>query len=274
MPEETRGSILEAAVKVFERDGYQPTSIDAIADAAGVSRRTIYHHFKTKNDILVASTLEQAHLFLEALEREVAPSDDFPAFVVDCLCFVIREAPRSRFFMLQMARGVATESATIRLNHPCLIAEWLDYFREPYIEALQKRRINPAIDLGDLLNWFGRVATSFLQYPASGDRDKAARRKLDLFIGRRAALPTARTLEGDGDRSRTPGSGARRCASRGSPAPPRRRRLGRAPSGRRRARSSGGADRARGSWRSRRSPELGHHVEKRSEERPPPRAHV
>ena len=32
------------------------TSVDAIADAAGVARRTVYHHFKTKNDILVEAS--------------------------------------------------------------------------------------------------------------------------------------------------------------------------------------------------------------------------
>lgn len=178
-----RQSILEAAVKMFEREGYQAASIDSIADAAAVSRRTIYHHFETKNDILVAATLEQAHLFLEELKRAVAPSDDFPAFVVDCLCFVIREAPRSRFFMLQMSRGVGAESATIYFNHADLMAEWVDYFREPYIVGLRNGQINPAIELRELLSWFGRIATSFLQYPVSGDGDHDLRATLDVFVG-------------------------------------------------------------------------------------------
>jgi AcrR family transcriptional regulator len=179
----SRQAILEAAVKVFEREGYQAASIDLIADAAGVSRRTIYHHFETKNDILVAATLEQAHLFLEGLKGAVASSGDFPAFVVDCLCFVIRESPRSRFFMLQMARGVGTESATIYFNQPTLVAEWIDYFREPYIAALRKGQLNPAVELRDLLQWFGRIATSFLQYPPSGASDEDLRATLDVFVG-------------------------------------------------------------------------------------------
>ncbi len=179
----TRDAILEGAVAVFERDGYQAASIDSIAAAAGVSRRTIYHHFETKNDILVAATLEQAHLFLEELKRTVTPAADFPSFVVECLLFVVREAPRSRFFMLQMARGVATESATIYFNHPELVSEWLDHFRDPYVAALREGQINPAIELGDLLTWFGRVATSFLQYPAGSGGDVALRATLDLFVG-------------------------------------------------------------------------------------------
>ncbi len=179
----SRQAILEAAVKVFEREGYQAASIDLIADTAGVSRRTVYHHFETKNDILVAATLEQAHLFLEALKSAVAFAGDFPGFVVDCLGFVIRESPRSRFFMLQMARGVGTESATIYFNQPTLVAEWIDYFREPYIAALRKGELNPAVELGDLLQWFGRIATSFLQYPPSGASDDDLHATLDVFVG-------------------------------------------------------------------------------------------
>lgn len=177
-----RGKILEAAVAVFEREGFQAASIDAIAEAAGVSRRTIYHHFETKSAILVAATLEQAHLFLAELRRSVVPGDDFATFVVECLCFVIRESPRSRFFMLQMARGVGAESASIYFNEPAVRTEWAELFREPYVAALRKGTINPAIELRELLPWFGRVATSFLQYPAPGD-DAALRATLDVFVG-------------------------------------------------------------------------------------------
>ncbi len=176
-------AILEAAVAVFEREGYQAASIDTIAEAAGVARRTVYHHFKTKNDILVAATLEQARLFLAELRATVEPSDDFTDFVLDCLCFVIARAPSSKFFMLQMARGVAIESATIYFNHPALMSEWLEHFREPYIEALRKGRINPAIELHALLRWFGRIATSFLQYPAPGEGEQALRETLEVFVG-------------------------------------------------------------------------------------------
>lgn len=168
---------------VFDREGFQAASIDAIADAAGVSRRTIYNHFKTKNDILVAATLEQAHLFLEGLRKAVPHSADFPTFVVDCLAFVIREAPRSRFFTLHMAHGVATESATVYFTHPRLMHEWLDHFREPYITALRKGQINPDIELVPLLNWFGRIATSFLQVPASPEVERDLRATLEVFVG-------------------------------------------------------------------------------------------
>ena len=52
--EATRGDILEAARRRFERDGYAATSMDAIAADAGVALKTIYVAFGTKSGVLRA----------------------------------------------------------------------------------------------------------------------------------------------------------------------------------------------------------------------------
>ena len=41
-------AILKAASQMFLSQGYGPTSMDAVAEAAGVSKRTVYGHFDTK----------------------------------------------------------------------------------------------------------------------------------------------------------------------------------------------------------------------------------
>ena len=52
--EKTRADIVECAKKLFYEQGYERTSFSDIVDAAGVLRGNIYHHFKTKDDILKA----------------------------------------------------------------------------------------------------------------------------------------------------------------------------------------------------------------------------
>ncbi len=47
--------ILEAALKVFARHGFKKTSIEDLAKGAGVSRQTIYSHFKSKEEVFKAS---------------------------------------------------------------------------------------------------------------------------------------------------------------------------------------------------------------------------
>jgi len=49
-----RRDILSAATKVFMRDGYAATSIDQVAELAGVSKPTIYKHFESKQNLFAA----------------------------------------------------------------------------------------------------------------------------------------------------------------------------------------------------------------------------
>ena len=61
-------SLLEAALGVFARHGYRKTSMDDVAQAAGVSRQGLYLHFPTKEDMFRAA-VEQA---LTRSQAEVA----------------------------------------------------------------------------------------------------------------------------------------------------------------------------------------------------------
>ncbi len=53
-----RAAILDAAVAEFRQSGYEATSMDRIAASAGVSKRTVYNHFPSK-EALFAQILEQ-----------------------------------------------------------------------------------------------------------------------------------------------------------------------------------------------------------------------
>lgn len=53
-----RSAILQAAIEEFRTSGFEATSMDRIAAAAGVSKRTVYNHFPSK-DALFAEILVQ-----------------------------------------------------------------------------------------------------------------------------------------------------------------------------------------------------------------------
>lgn len=50
----TRDRILEAAGKLFYVEGLRTISMDGIAEAAGVTKRTLYYHFRSKDDLIAA----------------------------------------------------------------------------------------------------------------------------------------------------------------------------------------------------------------------------
>ena len=51
-PEQTVEKILRVSLKLFQEKGYEATTIQDIVDALGMSKGAIYHHFKSKADIM------------------------------------------------------------------------------------------------------------------------------------------------------------------------------------------------------------------------------
>jgi AcrR family transcriptional regulator len=50
---ETRQRIAEVGLRLFLANGYQGTTLDAVAAEAGISRRTFFSYFKSKDDIVL-----------------------------------------------------------------------------------------------------------------------------------------------------------------------------------------------------------------------------
>src|ERR1700741_4021289 len=63
-----RAAILDAAVSEFRQSGYEATSMDRIAASAGVSKRTVYNHFPSKEALF-------AQILLQLWERSVEGLD-------------------------------------------------------------------------------------------------------------------------------------------------------------------------------------------------------
>lgn len=53
-PSPTRKRIVDAATKLFYAEGIGRVSVDAVAEKAGLTKRTVYYHFKSKDDLIAA----------------------------------------------------------------------------------------------------------------------------------------------------------------------------------------------------------------------------
>ncbi|MFQ5521163.1 MAG: TetR/AcrR family transcriptional regulator [Candidatus Methylomirabilia bacterium] len=68
--------IIDAAVRVFARNGYYNSRVSDIAREAGVASGTIYLYFKTKDDILVKLFREKMAAFVAYLRQAIATEPD------------------------------------------------------------------------------------------------------------------------------------------------------------------------------------------------------
>ena len=68
-PVDKRRQILDAAIRVFARQGFHSTRVSDIADEAGVAYGLVYHYFKSKEEVLNELFSERWSLLLAAIEE-------------------------------------------------------------------------------------------------------------------------------------------------------------------------------------------------------------
>jgi AcrR family transcriptional regulator len=66
---ETHARIQSAAMRLFFERGFEATTLDDIAEAAGVSRRSLFHYFGGKEDIVFSTKADFPDLIAEAIGR-------------------------------------------------------------------------------------------------------------------------------------------------------------------------------------------------------------
>jgi AcrR family transcriptional regulator len=52
--DQTRERIVTAAARLFYNEGIRAASVDAIAEKAGITKKTLYYHFRSKDDLVAA----------------------------------------------------------------------------------------------------------------------------------------------------------------------------------------------------------------------------
>jgi len=75
-PEQRREEIFEAALSCFNRNGYYQTAIDEIAARAGISKGGIYHHFKSKKELVIELFRNRVNSYFEYLTEQVRGAAD------------------------------------------------------------------------------------------------------------------------------------------------------------------------------------------------------
>ncbi|MDW3713937.1 MULTISPECIES: TetR/AcrR family transcriptional regulator [Pseudomonas] len=67
-PESARGKLLQTAAHLFRSKGYERTTVRDLAGAVGIQSGSIFHHFKSKDEIL-RSVMEETILYNTALMK-------------------------------------------------------------------------------------------------------------------------------------------------------------------------------------------------------------
>lgn len=71
--------LVETAVKLFARDGFHATGIDKILQEAGVARMTLYKHFRSKDELILAALRKRDEQFRIWFKSAIEKTGGTPA---------------------------------------------------------------------------------------------------------------------------------------------------------------------------------------------------
>ncbi|MDO4643516.1 MAG: TetR family transcriptional regulator [Cardiobacteriaceae bacterium] len=101
--EQTRNAILEAALILFDEQGYVQTTLNAIAQKANVTRGAIYWHFANKEEIIAALAKIQFSELLQQNSNAISAPDTWKNLSDNFVAFFqsLNQKPdRLRFFRI------------------------------------------------------------------------------------------------------------------------------------------------------------------------------
>ena len=76
MAKQSLDRLVSVALQLFRQHGFHATGIDRILAESGVAKNTLYRHFKSKDELILASLRQQDEEFRNWLMREVARRDN------------------------------------------------------------------------------------------------------------------------------------------------------------------------------------------------------
>lgn len=114
-----RGIILDAALEVFSAYGFRGSTIDQIAEKAGMSKPNLLYYFPRKEDIYVTvleKTLEEWLDPFGAIDPEGDPIEELRKYITIKLDLSARKPEASRLFANEILHGAPTITAFLETN--------------------------------------------------------------------------------------------------------------------------------------------------------------
>lgn len=182
-----REQIVDVALNLFYQGGFNATGVDKITAESGVTKKTIYAHFKSKDELILATLRRRDEMFRNNFMRSVERLGKTPRERLDAVFDTIDEWFNSKTFSGCMFINASAEFSD--QDNPChlVCAEhkrlMFDYIRELSIHAGAK---NPD-ELSEELNFLIEGAT--VQAHVCGDKKAGikAKKMAQLFIDKALA---------------------------------------------------------------------------------------
>jgi len=137
--------ILDAAARVFSKDGVDGSSMNQIARESGISKATIYHYFKSKNEIvqkLVSRLFEEDVPEIEAIVNSKRPVVLRILDYSDGLCELL-ERNSQLFPILAEFKAIGARSESVRQVLRGFFERYILVFEKVLEQGIQRQELVP-----------------------------------------------------------------------------------------------------------------------------------
>ncbi len=200
----TREQVLDAAEQVFRQRGVGHASLAEVADAAGVTRGAIYHHFASKAELFEAM-LARAEMPIDmAFDATRLPVADPLAMVRDMAVKALQHLASSdrvrNIFEVAFLRCEYTdELAPVEQRHLHERSQCLALSNGLLEQAVARGQLPAATDTRMasqmLYGFIGGLMRDWVQAPGAFDMNAAAPQAVDLFLAGLKASPPRRVRD-------------------------------------------------------------------------------
>src|SRR5215475_8333716 len=129
--QQTRLRILDASFGLFWRQGFLRVSMDAIAARAGITKRALYQHFPSKDDLMKAALVHSSELALQRLQQFNRPAqgealvDSFFAQLADWAAKPRWSGGGFTRVVVELADLRGHPARSIARKHKAAVEDWL-----------------------------------------------------------------------------------------------------------------------------------------------------
>lgn len=105
--QQMRSRIRQAALDLFDKEGFENVSVEQVAQAAGCSVGNIYHYFKSKDELSLQLTANVDRIYAELAEQyrldEFTPAIDK---LLDFMCRALRISAEDEYLYRAFVQGL------------------------------------------------------------------------------------------------------------------------------------------------------------------------
>lgn len=174
----TRQKISDVATRLFFKRGFDGVKIEEIAEAADVSRMTVFNHFPRKEDMFFDLNDEGREELLESLQSRHADTPPVEALRSFAHWAVSQQRPYVRFFDPHSDKFMATLQASeaLKARARSIRDELTDVLAAALTSSVERRHPDPLAGLAASLlvaTWTFALMEAHRSFQQNGDRNEA-----------------------------------------------------------------------------------------------------